>query len=595
LYFVQARTTLGEMVTMACLAAAFSGFAVGCFDARLRLPWRLTLLGLGVLFSALGFFCRGALISVMLPAASVGGAWLLTRHAAPAPLRARGSRVPAWSAVALLAIAAIACGFGGYALLRASPTDYFLALGAEVDPPRQFPTHDFVLKALGHGLFPWSAFLPFAVGLLFTPLRGTVTEQRPVAALRLSALLMVVLGVGVYTVLAPRTGGLPFAPVFAVAIVIALSIDVLDEKTAGAPIVAMGTVALLVLLFTDYEKDLARTFAPHAVGSVEFPKPFAEFAKVTLAVVTGIAALCFALLSLERPARALFRSLSFTWLTSRAVPACGSLALSGLVLSFGYFPALGAQVSPAGAFDAFRERAKPGERLATLGTDARGAIYFGTQSEKAFSADSEALTWLFEAPSERRWLIFKSDMLPVLNSKFRREHRDAAAPRGVSHLPVLDVSSPDDVLASNQLLPGEPNLNPLEALLPAQRPTPHHPMTAEFDDKLRLLGWEVREVARDGALLDATDELRVKQRYAFRLSYEVLAPISRNWKTFIHIDGKDTRFNGDHDTLLGKYPFRHWNPGDFVVDSYEFTLDSSHRPGLFWAVQRQQAPRRVAR
>jgi len=63
------------------------------------------------------------------------------------------------------------------------------------------------------------------------------------------------------------------------------------------------------------------------------------------------------------------------------------------------------------------------------------------------------------------------------------------------------------------------------------------------------------------------------QPYDFRIYWEVLEPQTSNWKTFIHIDGKGRRFNGDHDTLEGKYPFKYWLTGDYVTDVYRFQLE----------------------
>ena len=61
-------------------------------------------------------------------------------------------------------------------------------------------------------------------------------------------------------------------------------------------------------------------------------------------------------------------------------------------------------------------------------------------------------------------------------------------------------------------------------------------------------------------------EASTGQPYDFRIYYEVTAPVTGTWKTFIHIDANRRRFNGDHDTLQGKYPFRYWGKGDFVMD-----------------------------
>ena len=82
LFFVQARTMLGDVVTMTSVAAAFGGLLVGAFDrtdqgaeiTRGRILW--TLVGVGALVS--GFYSRGALLGVCVPTLAVGLTWGVT-------------------------------------------------------------------------------------------------------------------------------------------------------------------------------------------------------------------------------------------------------------------------------------------------------------------------------------------------------------------------------------------------------------------------------------------------------------------------------------------------------------------------------------
>jgi len=78
----------------------------------------------------------------------------------------------------------------------------------------------------------------------------------------------------------------------------------------------------------------------------------------------------------------------------------------------------------------------------------------------------------------------------------------------------------------------------------------------------------------------------------------VAAPVSGNWETFIHIDGFQRRFNGDHPTLAGKYPFHLFQVGDAIADRYDFTLEPNFTPGnyhvyfgLFTGSQRMEVTR----
>jgi len=128
--------------------------------------------------------------------------------------------------------------------------------------------------------------------------------------------------------------------------------------------------------------------------------------------------------------------------------------------------------------------------------------------------------------------------------------------------------SSEVMLASNLLLPGEENENPLSGWISTEAPAPAHPLDIDLNGQLRCLGWAITE--RDGT---PVEEARTGQPYDFRIYYEVMAPVTGTWKTFIHIDGNRRRFNGDHDTLAGKYPFRLWQKGDFMTDVFAFELE----------------------
>src|SRR5690606_39835308 len=124
-----------------------------------------------------------------------------------------------------------------------------MALGSAVDHAKQFPTHDVAVHRLGHGLFPWSALLPVALGFALRIPRDEPAAKR---ALRVGLMLSAVFGVGIYVFLAPKTGLLPFAPVFALAGLIALSIEELDRDGAGVLPAALLTASFLLLLAIDF-------------------------------------------------------------------------------------------------------------------------------------------------------------------------------------------------------------------------------------------------------------------------------------------------------------------------------------------------------
>ena len=120
------------------------------------------------------------------------------------------------------------------------------------------------------------------------------------------------------------------------------------------------------------------------------------------------------------------------------------------------------------------------------------------------------------------------------------------------------------------------NESPLEPAVLSQAPHPAHVLDANLGDKLDVLGWDT--LGDDGRPVDAVEP---GQRYTFVIYYHVVQPITGSWDTFIHIDGFQRRFNADHPTLDGKYPFNLWRVGDFIADRYAFELEPNFGAGRY--------------
>jgi hypothetical protein len=254
----------------------------------------------------------------------------------------------------------------------------------------------------------------------------------------------------------------------------------------------------------------------------------------------------------------------------RARLALASFTAFGLTLSLGYYPALAAQLSPRNVFESFEQLARPGEELAVLGQAARVAPYYAGTNIQTPSSGRAGLDWLLEKPEQRRWLVLGARDLGQLNQL----HRDRAVP--AVNLPILDAISSEVLLASNQLRPGEESQNPLDDWVTSERPTPQRPLDVNLNGQLRCIGWSITD-----SEANPVADVRAGRNYEFRIYWEVLAPITGSWKTFIHIDGGRRRFNGDHDTMQGKYPFKLWQKGDFVTDVHPFELEPQFSGGTY--------------
>jgi 4-amino-4-deoxy-L-arabinose transferase-like glycosyltransferase len=641
LYFLHARTMLGDGVTLAAASLAVAGLGVSTFAPSARWTGRVGWVLLALLGLIAGFGARGLLLGVAVPALGTGLGWLAWRLAG----FGGSSRASSVAGALSLAIGVAACGLGLWVMLRGSPDAYLELLGAKHAEPAKLPTHDSSLHQLGFGLFPWSAIAPCALALVL----GQERQSSQRAAVRFCLACVVVVALALHGLTAPHVGVLPFVGTFAIAGLIGIAFRDAENPEQRMRLIALVAAALLVVFLSDLRSYPDEALLPFAVGNPSWPESFTAPAKrwMTLgtlgcllvmlpaladlpserqppalalrsgrrwldalgtayggklrwalgavALLLGAAALASRLaargvglplppLFSERPElfTALFalvplvvfgpclaliaRDLLIGALSMLPFPRArlGLIALSafGLALSLGYYPALAAQVSPRDVFESFRQQAKPGEPLAVLGQAAKVAPYYAGPDVRTPKTARAGLDFLLEAPAERRWLVFGAKDLGTLNQLYRQ---NAKPP---SNLPVLDAISSEVLLASNQLLPGETNQNPLAAWIGSERPTPARPLDVDLNGQLRCLGWAVTE--RDGT---PVDEARAGQPYDFRIYYEVLASVSGSWKTFIHIDGNRRRFNGDHDTLQGKYPFRLWQKGDYVVDVYPFELE----------------------
>jgi hypothetical protein len=275
-----------------------------------------------------------------------------------------------------------------------------------------------------------------------------------------------------------------------------------------------------------------------------------------------VLAVPWGMLLLRDLTRAVFQLLPL----SRPSIAVLGLSASGLVLSLGYYPALAKQISPKDVFDAYVEEGN-GAPLSTLGRFEGTAQYYARGNFISHDSADRAFEWLMERPEERRFLVFGGDELPRLNASYRAHHTPA------SNLPILDASSGQYLLASNQL-GGKKNQNPLESLVLAKPPAPKHALSAELGNELRVLGWDVREP--DGEIVTT---IRRRHSYEFLIYFEVLDKVTGNWEVFVHLDAGE-RKNLDH-KLSEKYPSRHWQKGDVVVDVHPFEFSSSYDTGSY--------------
>lgn len=669
LYFLQARTLLGDGVTLASALFAWAGLGVAVFDARSR-PVRLAALALGVTGLLCGFYCRGLLIGVAAPSLAVGLTWLTLALNGKSTDRARTPL-----GAACLCLGLVAAGFGAWAVFVTPADRYSIWVGATTGGAYPVPTFDVIVRELGHALFPWSAVVPPALGRALDPPRLPEHDQigERDRALRLLALSAASLTLIVQTALSSELGLLPYAAPGALAVLCALALFDLERGARASRTFGLAVGALGVLLVLDFRNFPEKGLVAFSVEGASFPHSFASTG-FRLIALAGTFVIAFFLLVQERAQRArlgVFRArdyarfprilyqlwagnLWFGWLVvvcalmgfdfilllsdrylhylplealgemprllvrggwtlglalvlspllvslgrdltrlllrpfsalgcllrrpalgsirftpSRGASALVVVALSGATLGFGYYPALMQQISPKRSFEAYRRFAAPSEPLGLLGGDAAAARYQAGASARALADVDQALDWLLGG-HERRFVALRSGDLASLNAGYRARSQ----PR--KNLPVVDAGSSEILLAVTRLRASERNQNPLEDSVLAQAPSPQHPLDVDLAGKLQVLGWEVTDEndARVEAIFPGT-------RYLFTIYYRVNARLSGNWETFVHIDGFHRRYNADHPTLGGRYPFSLWLPGDFIADRGVLRLEPNFTPGSY--------------
>jgi hypothetical protein len=306
------------------------------------------------------------------------------------------------------------------------------------------------------------------------------------------------------------------------------------------------------------------------VTKSEFVRPLVSFGFLIIPVLVVLPVLVMLVRDVFRAVdRARRDTGAFALVPRRGSLAGAAVSLFAGWLSLGYYPALADQLSPQESYEAFRRFARPGEPLATIGSASSLATAYGGRDVVTFRGAEEAYRWLLE-PGGRRFLVLRADGLASLNARYRSHVRAG------SNLPVLDAHSSEILLVSNQLRPGERSENPLDAFLLRGEPRPTRPLDANLGDQLDVLGWDVTDLD-DVPVPDVVP----RRRYRFVIYYRVVGRISGAWETFVHIDGFQRRFNGDHKTLEGRYPFALWQVGDFVADRHEIELEPNFNPGTY--------------
>jgi 4-amino-4-deoxy-L-arabinose transferase-like glycosyltransferase len=365
LYFVQARTMLGDIVMMSALAMSFGGLAVSVFgskeeDARaggtphspalqmaltglptaLGLFWRLSrpaddtsivavvsvvLGGVSALVLAViggtrdqkirlawyalasiglvaGLYTRGSLIGVGVPALAIGAAYLI------AAFNNQKFDPIAHSIGGAMVVIGIAYSVRGLLALNVDKsTDLTVPIaGALMKVQGKYPTFDFEIGHIAASLAPWSAFIPFAFGRMFATPANVKSEA---FARESQARLVLLVGATVAFVahgfIAARTDMMAFSGPILLAAVCGIALRDYERGAHPSVAVGVGTAVLLGLLHHEIHKIPEKAFhAFNVAAGATFPESFKnQSIAVWTVVLVGFAGIGFLTWVERDPAR----------------------------------------------------------------------------------------------------------------------------------------------------------------------------------------------------------------------------------------------------------------------------------------------------
>jgi len=253
----------------------------------------------------------------------------------------------------------------------------------------------------------------------------------------------------------------------------------------------------------------------------------------------------------------------------RGAGAAVALSAAAALASFVFYPGVLDAMSPKEAADAYRRVARSGEPLGLFGIEARALRYHAGGSVQELGSVDAALAWLLRGGG-RRFLMLRASDLATLNAAYRSKRPQEG------NLPIVAVPSREMLLAASYLAPHEENGNPLDAWVLDRPPKPARHLDVDLGGKLDVLGWDVLDARGESASAVVPGET-----YEFVIYYRVTERLAGNWDTFIHVDGFQRRFNGDHVTLGGKYPMSLWRRGDYIADKHPIRLEPHFAPGSY--------------
>jgi hypothetical protein len=327
LYFVQARSMIGDVCTMAGLAMAFGGLAVAAFGAAGGLAARAPWLAMAAVGLAAGFESRGGLLGLGVPLLGVGLAWAVVR--ASSRRLASGLTGDVIGAASLLAGAVVATIAVRAVAGESKDLDRWIGTLSKLPP--KYPTYEYYVASIGHSLAPWSALLPFAFGrmLLAPPAGDDAAEVERESVGRVAILVGAAVAFVAHAYLVARTDLVAFTAPALCAVACAVTIRDFERGAPASVAVGLGTLVLAAVLHHDFHEMPEKAYQAFGITGAPFPEGFKDHALALWWVALGGFAVCALLTWIERdPQRKPFDPAGYTRILTALQEVCdGTVAV----------------------------------------------------------------------------------------------------------------------------------------------------------------------------------------------------------------------------------------------------------------------------
>ncbi len=253
-----------------------------------------------------------------------------------------------------------------------------------------------------------------------------------------------------------------------------------------------------------------------------------------------------------------------------------------------------------------------GKPFSILGNDATSLKLKLTPPK---SGRADAMRYIIDSPeaadhtasgmeTSRNYVILSQEAFSSVNFSFRSKSK------GV-HIPVLDGSNVNFLLAASYLAEGEENHNRFANATIARERFDALEVWSKGEKGAEAQTFEVdEELAQHGRIrsgyINFSDQIRFigyqmkstsvarGDKLNLRLLFECTGKLSTSWKIFIHMDstGASNRIHGDHWPLnmtndpedkkcSGCWRTNHWMKGDIILDDYQTEVPMGSPSGIY--------------